>query len=126
MVAATPLCKPNISEAGRRRRRVLGTVALVVAVAALAVLIALRAAWYWRLLVALPAALYRLNVLQAEHATCVLRAREGTFEHDDFSTTKVADEDAAASRAVAAGISRAGLIAGVVAAAIAVGSIWIR
>jgi hypothetical protein len=74
----------------------------------------------------LPGATAAVGLLQARRNTCIKRAAEGTFEHDDFSTTQAPDDEVAASRVVAAGIRRDTVLAGLVAAAIGVASAVIR
>ena len=51
--------------------------------------------------------------------TCIARAAEGTFEHDDFSRTKAPDDDVAASRRVSATIRRDSALIGVAAGVVA-------
>jgi hypothetical protein len=126
MSEAALSCKANISPAGRRRRVRVGTVGLVLSLVLLVILVAARAAWYWRLVLFLPGAVAAVGLLQARRNTCIKRADEGTFEHDDFSTTKAPDDELAASRAVASGIRRDTLLAGLVAAAIGVASAALR
>jgi hypothetical protein len=126
MSEAIVSCKANISPAGRLRRVRVGTVGLVLFVVLLVILVAARAAWYWRLVLFLPGAVAAVGLLQARRNTCIKRADEGTFEHDDFSTTKAPDDEVAASRVVAAGIRRETLLAGLVAAAIGVASAALR
>jgi hypothetical protein len=113
-------CKPNISAAGRRRRIRFGNQSLVVSVALLVVLVVMRVRWYWGLTMFVPAALSAVGFLQASRHTCVMRAKEGTFEHEDFSTTKAAVEEVVASRAVAATINRDTILIGLAGAAIGV------
>jgi hypothetical protein len=113
-------CKPNISTAGRLRRIRFGNQWLVVSVALLVALVVFRVRWYWGLLMFLPAALSAVGFLQASRHTCVMRAKEGTFEHEDFSTTKASDEEVAQSRRVAAGINRDTVLIGLAGAAIGV------
>jgi hypothetical protein len=113
-------CKPNISAAGRRRRIQFGNRFLVAAVVLLVVLVVLRVRWYWGLTMFFPAALSAIGHLQANRNTCVMRAKEGTFEHEDFSTTKAAVEEVVASRAVAATINRDTILIGLAGAAIGV------
>jgi hypothetical protein len=60
-----------------------------------------------------------VGFLQARRQTCVARAAEGTFEHDDFSKTKAPDEDVRRSRAVAATVNRDALLIGLAAAVLA-------
>jgi hypothetical protein len=119
MVEGVP-CKPNISAAGRRRRTRFGNQWLVASVALLVALVVFRVRWYWGLTMFFPAALSAVGHLQASRHTCVMRAKEGTFEHEDFSTTKAPDEEVAASRAVAAGINRDTILIGLAGATIGV------
>jgi len=93
---------------------------LVVSVALLVVLVVLRVPWYGGLVLFIPAALSAVGFLQARRNTCVMRAKEGTFEHDDFSATKAPDTEVAASRAVAARINRDVILIGIAGAAIGV------
>jgi hypothetical protein len=120
---AAPPCKPNISTAGRRRRIRFGNQWVVVSVVLLVLLVVLRVHWYWGLVMFLPAALSAVGFLQATRHTCVMRAKEGTFEHEDFSTTKAPDDEVSASRAVAATINRDSFLIGLCAAAIGVAAI---
>jgi hypothetical protein len=113
-------CRPNISAAGLRRRRVFGAWNVVAVVLLAATLILARARWYWCLGVSLPAALAAVGFLQASRKTCVSRAAEGTFEHDDFSKTPADPNDALRSREVAAGIRRDSILIGVAAAALTI------
>ena len=93
---------------------------LVVSVALLVVLVVMRVPWYGGLALFIPVALSAVGFLQASRNTCVMRAKEGTLEHDDFSTTKAPDEEVAASRAVAAKINRDVILIGIAGAAIGV------
>jgi len=119
-------CKANISPAGRRQRIRFGKTSLIVSIALLVGLVALRAPWYWRLLLFVPASMMAVGFLQARRNTCIRRAAEGTFEHDDFSMTKAPDDEVAASREVAAGIRRDMLLVGLLGAAIGVATAAIR
>jgi hypothetical protein len=118
--AAYAACRPNISGAGRRRRTQIGYLAVMISVLLFGLSLAMHAAWYWRALLCLPAALAAVSFLQVRRNTCIARAAEGMFEHDDFSRTKAPDEDVAASRRVASTIRRdaalIGLAVGVLAA----------
>jgi hypothetical protein len=78
----------------------------------LVVLVVMRVRWYWGLTMFVPAALSAIGFLQVSRNTCVMRAKEGTFEHEDFSTTKAADDEVAASRLVAATINRDTILIG--------------
>jgi hypothetical protein len=93
---------------------------LVVSVALLVVLVVMRVPWYGGLALFIPVALSAVGFLQASRNTCVLRARQGTFEHDDASITKAPDDEVAASRAVAAKINRDVVLIGAAGAAIGV------
>jgi hypothetical protein len=106
------LCKPNISGAGIRRRAQLGAVSAVVAVGLAMTIIAVRARWAWCLTVFVPATLAAVNFLQAGRKTCVARAAEGTFEHEDFSRTPAAEDDATRSRELATKITRDSMLIG--------------
>jgi hypothetical protein len=125
MSAAAPACKTNISPAGRRRRASLANRSLIFSVVLLVILVVMRVAWYWGLVLFLPAALSAINFLQVSRNTCVARAKAGTFEHDDFSATKAPDDEVAASRVVAATITRDGLLIGLAGAAIGVVAILV-
>jgi hypothetical protein len=113
-------CRPNISPAGIRVRRRWGLWNAVFALGLAAGLSVTHARWFWGLLVFVPAALSAVGFLQVRRQTCVARAREGTFEHDDFSKTPAAPDDVRRSRAVAAGINRDSLLIGLAAAALTV------
>jgi len=117
---ANEVCKPNISAAGRRRRRVVGWVGVAAGVAALGAGAVLHWPWYVRAgAVFVPAALAAVGFLQATRATCIARASEGTFENEDFSTTAAPPDEVAASRKVAAGIRRDAVLIGLLSAAVA-------
>jgi hypothetical protein len=112
-------CRPNISPAGKRRRSQVGYVAMAIALLLVGVLVALRSPWYLRALAGLPAALAAVSLLQVRRNTCVARAAEGTFEHDDFSKTPAPPDEVAASRRVASGIMRDSALIGLAVAALA-------
>jgi hypothetical protein len=113
-------CRPNISESGRRRRVRFGWQMVAVCGALLVGLGALHLRWYWGLLLFLPAASAATGFLQVRRDTCVLRAQQGTFEHEDGSTTPASEEDVRASRAVARTIRRDATLIGLLAAAIGI------
>ncbi len=113
-------CKPNISSAGHRRRIRFGYQWLFASVALLVVLIVFRLPPYVGLLMFIPASMSAVGLLQARRHTCVMRAREGTFEHEDFSTTKAAVEEVVASRAMARTINRDTVLLGLAGAALGV------
>src|SRR4051812_3165088 len=79
-------CAPNIAPAGRRRRRRLGLQMAGLSVVATGAGVLVRAPWLARAAVFFPAALSAIGYLQASRNTCVMRAAEGTLEHDDFTT----------------------------------------
>jgi len=119
------VCKPNISAAGRRRRRLVGYVASGIAVAMVAGFVFGHVAWWWRTLVFMPTALAAIGFLQASRGTCIAHAANGTFEHEDFSTTKAAEDEVSASRRVAAGIRRDAILIGFACAAVAVATAYV-
>ncbi|HMF42100.1 MAG TPA: hypothetical protein VKQ32_15610 [Polyangia bacterium] len=127
MSATTPdPCTPNISAAGRRRRRRFGLQFAGLSVAATGAGLIFQAPWAARAAVFFPAAISAIGYLQANRNTCVMRARQGTLEHDDFSTEPAPAVDVAASRQVAKSIYRDAVLVGVAAAAIAVATALIR
>jgi hypothetical protein len=104
--------KPNISKPGADYRRRQGKVMAGVWIVGAGASVALGWPWWARGLLAIPAALAAVYLLQARRMTCVLRAGEGTFEGDDLSTTPAPAADAAASRQVASGILRDTVLVG--------------
>lgn len=116
------VCKPNFSGPGRVRRLRFGWVMALAAVAMFVAFVLAHSSWYIRLAVFVPSAMAAVSLLQVTRNTCVAHAAKGTFEHDDFSTTKQSDDDAAASRRVAATIYRDALLVGVATACVAVAS----
>jgi hypothetical protein len=118
-------CRPNISGAGRRRRLRIGYIATVVSLGLLALFIARGSAWYLRALIFVPAGLAAVSLLQVRRNTCVARAAEGTFEHEDFSRTPAPADDVAASRRVAAGIRRDSLLIALASAILAAITAWV-
>jgi len=73
-----------------------------------------------------PAAASAIGFLQASRNTCVLRAKEGTVEHDDFSTEPAPAPDVTASRRVAKGITRDAILIGIGAGALAAATALVR
>src|SRR3954467_14691032 len=118
-------CRPNISGAGRRRRLRIGYIATVVSLGLLALFIARGSAWYLRALIFVPAGLAAVSLLQVRRNTCVARAAEGTFEHEDFSRTPAPADDVAASRRVAAGVRRDSLLIALASAILAAITAWV-
>jgi hypothetical protein len=119
---AGEVCKPNISASGRRRRTIFGLASVAIGVALLAASIVLKWPFYLRATVFVPAAMAAIGFLQASRSTCIARAKEGTFENDDFSTVRAPDDEVAASRDVAAGITRDALLIGLACALLAAAS----
>lgn len=117
-VDSSAMCAANIGAAGRRRRLRVGTVVAVLCLGLLGYFIGVRAPWYMRLALFLPAAGAGIALLQVSRKTCVAMARMGVVENEDFSYTKVNDALAAASRRVAATIFRDGILIGVAAAGV--------
>ncbi len=78
-----------------------------------------RAMWF------MPGALAATGFLQAKRNTCVAHAAKGTFEHEDFSTTKAPDDEVAASRKVAATIKRDAILIGLASAALGFASAFV-
>jgi hypothetical protein len=116
------VCKPNISGPGRVRRLRAGWLLMGVSLAWAAALMVLHTAWYVRLSLFLPALATATTLLQVTRNTCVAHALQGTFEHEDFSKTRVDDADAAASRRMARSIYRDGISIGLACAALAAAS----
>src|SRR4029079_13849023 len=73
-----------------------------------------------------PAAASAISFLQASRNTCVMRAQEGTIEHDDFSTEPAPAPELAASRRVAKGIYRDSILIGIAAGALAAATALVR
>ncbi|MEO8213709.1 MAG: hypothetical protein ABI560_10980 [Myxococcales bacterium] len=119
-------CAPNISAAGRRMRRRFGLISMAVTVVGLVACLALRLPWYLRTLLAIPGALAAIGLLQARRGTCVARAAEDTFEHDDFSKTPVSADDARRSRRAAARVTRDTVLIALLCAAGAAASALLR
>ena len=105
-------CRPNISKAGIRRRIGIGAVSSGLTALLMVSLIVARVRWYWCLTVFVPAFTAAIGFLQAGRKTCIARASEGTFEHEDFSKTPAAEDDVVRSREVAAAIMRHSLLIG--------------
>ena len=126
MAPASNACTPNIAPSGIRRRRRFGYQLAGLSAAAAGAGMIFQVPWAARSLIFFPAAMSAIGFLQANRNTCVMRAREGTLEHDDFSTEAAPALDVAASRRVAAVIYRDALLIGAVAGAIAIATALIR
>ena len=114
------VCRPNISAAGVRRRMRFGAVSAALTVLLAVSMIIARVRWFWCLAVFVPAALAGVGFLQAGRKTCVARAAEGTFEHEDFSKTPAPEDDVLRSREVATRINRDSILIGLAAVALTV------
>jgi hypothetical protein len=91
----------NIGERERRKRRVMGMVALTVGVAAAFVLVASGAPRALRLVVFLPVWIAGLGLLQSREKTCIALAARGT-RNMDAGEERIEDESLiAALRATA-------------------------
>jgi hypothetical protein len=119
-------CAPNIAPAGIRRRRRFGFQWAGISVAAAGAGLIFRAPWAARAVVFLPAAASAIGFLQASRHTCVMRAGQGTIEHDDFSTEPAPAPDLAASRKVSKGIYRDAILVGIAAGALAAATALVR
>ncbi len=107
------VCRPNISARGRRVRLRFGYVCAAIAVGLMGLALVGHWPWYFRAVVFFPAAGAGFGFFQAIRNTCVARAREGNFEHDDLSKTPAPEAEVAASRKVAATINRDAVLLGV-------------
>jgi hypothetical protein len=119
MNPGTPI-RANISASGCRRRDRLGRQGAAFSIALFGAFVVLRVPWFWRLLLFIPAAGAATSILQSRRTTCVLRARQGTFENEDGSTRPVSEEEARASRAIARGIQRDAALIGAASTGVAV------
>jgi hypothetical protein len=81
----------NIGERERRKRRVMGLVALAVGVAAAFVLVASGAPRSLRLVVFLPVWIAGLGLLQSREKTCIALAARGT-RNVDAGEERIEDE----------------------------------
>jgi hypothetical protein len=117
-IASGQRCTPNISESGRRRRVRFGWQMTAVSVALLVAIRAFHLRWPWAILLFMPAASAATGFLQVRRNTCVLRAQQGTFEHEDGSTTAAPEDQVRASRAVASTIRRDATLIGLLASAL--------
>ncbi len=114
------VCRPNISPAGIRKRIRFGALSAALTVVISVSMTIARVRWYWCFAVFVPAALAGVGFLQAGRKTCVARAAEGTFEHDDFSKTPAPEEDVIRSREVATRINRDSILIGLAAVALTI------
>ena len=120
------MCIPNITGAGRRRRRRFAVAMVVVGAVLFGALTLLHVGPWARALVGLPIAAAVASYLQVTRNTCVAHARSGMIEHEDFSTTAAPPDQSAASRRVASTILRDAAIAGALVATLsATSAFWL-
>src|SRR3954470_5857036 len=117
-MAGAPSCAPNISASGRRRRVRFGWQMVGICAALIVAIVAFHLRWPWAILLFVPAASAATGFLQVRRNTCVLRAKEGTFEHEDGRTTAAPEAEVRASRAVARTIQRDAVLIGLGASAV--------
>jgi hypothetical protein len=122
MDSAPDVCKPNISGAGRRRRKNVALMAAIVSVVGLGLMLAMGANATTRAMIGFPVFMTALCVLQVKRNTCVKHAASGMFENSDFSTTPSQETDAKNSRRVALTIWRDSALVALLVVALAVGS----
>jgi hypothetical protein len=115
-------CRPNISPRGRRLRRGFGVVMAMIALGMLAAFIVWHVWWPVRALVFFPMQYAGYGFFQASRNTCLARAKEGMFEHDDMSKTPAPADEVEASRRVARGIGRDSALLGLAGALVGVAS----
>jgi hypothetical protein len=115
------VCAPNMSAGARAVRVRVARGAAVVAVAALVVAVVAGAAWWVRFVAVLvPALVASSAYFEARSDVCVLRAAEGTFEHDDRSRTPMEATVLPAIRRAATSVVAKGASTAVAASAVAV------
>jgi hypothetical protein len=102
---------PNFGAAGRRRRKLVAFGGGVFAFAALAFAIAFDSAWWIRALVFFfPMLAASIAYFEARSSVCVLRAAQGTFEHDDLSQTLMESSLLPSIRRVATTVGAKGIL----------------
>lgn len=94
-MTAVVVCPPNIGPAERRKRLIVGVVALGVCVVAALLLSLDGAPRYWRLLLFLPFWTAALGIFQARANVCVALAARGTRNLDGQQEPQPAAELAA-------------------------------
>ncbi|MEO6878260.1 MAG: hypothetical protein ABI205_07255 [Gemmatimonadaceae bacterium] len=112
----------NITERGVRRRRVVGVIALVIALALLAALLVLGAPRLARLVLVVPFGIAALGFFQAREKTCVALGAAGTREVEGAGTCPLPSAERGAVSARVTKILLESLGAAVLATVVAV---WI-
>ncbi len=112
----------NITAIGVRRRRMVGVVALVIALALFAVLMVLGAPRSTRLVLVIPLGIAALGFFQAREKTCVALGAAGTREVEGAGTCPLPSAERGAVAARVTKVMLESLVAAVLATAIAV---WI-
>jgi len=116
-------CAPNMSAGARAVRMRVAQGAAVAAVVALVAATALGAPWWARgLAVLVPALVASSAYFEARSNVCVLRAAEGTFEHDDRSRSAMQAALLPAIRRVATSVIAKGVATAVAASVAAAAS----
>lgn len=106
-------CAPNMSPGARALRTRAAWLASAGAMLAIIVTTALGSPWWVRLLAVLAPALVASTAwFEARSNVCVLRAAQGTFEHDDRSRTTMQTSLLPAIRRVATSVVAKGVVAG--------------
>jgi hypothetical protein len=109
-------CAPNMSAGARAVRARIARGASVAALIALVLTTALGSPWWVRWLsVLVPALVAGASYFEARSSVCVLRAAQGTFEHDDRSRTVMEESLLPAIRRVAGSVIVKGVASGVAA-----------
>jgi hypothetical protein len=106
-------CAPNMSPRARALRARIAWQSSVLGLVALGVTVALGAPWWVRWLsVLVPALVAASAYFEARSSVCVLRAAQGTFEHDDRSRTAMQASLMPAIRSVATSVIAKGVATG--------------
>jgi hypothetical protein len=106
----TPSAAINIGPLEQRKRRVLGVIALTVAVGIAFVLVIYDAPRWWRLVIFFPMWIAGLGLMQAREKTCIALAARGTCNMDKGETILVDADLSEQLRAKARRINRRSLI----------------
>lgn len=114
-------CAPNMSPGARAVRTRVAQRAAIASVLALGVTVAVGSPWWLRgLAVLVPALVASSAYFEARSNVCVLRAAQGTFEHDDRSRTRMDGTLLPAIRRAATSVIVKGVATAVTASAVLV------